>query len=64
MGTFTKAVLGWGIRLSMDGKGSWRDTMFVELVWRSVKLEEVYLKVYESVSHARREVAARIRTAR
>ncbi|WP_367190382.1 integrase core domain-containing protein [Burkholderia sp. Ed8] len=48
--------VGWGIRLSMDGKGSWRDTMFVERVWRSVKSEEVYLKVYESVSHARRSI--------
>ncbi|MFG7215361.1 IS3 family transposase, partial [Burkholderia pseudomallei] len=51
---FTEAVLGRGIRLSMDGKGSWRDNVFVERVWRSIKYEEVYLKAYESVSHARR----------
>jgi putative transposase len=50
---FTDAVLGRGIRLSMDGKGAWRDNVFVERVWRSVKYEEVYLKAYESVSHAR-----------
>ncbi|NTX19657.1 IS3 family transposase [Burkholderia cepacia] len=53
---FTGAVLGRGIRLSMDGKGSWRDNVFVERVWRSIKYEEVYLKAYESVSHARRSI--------
>jgi len=53
---FTEAVLGRNIRLSMDGKGSWRDNVFVERVWRSIKYEEVYLKAYESVSHARRAI--------
>jgi putative transposase len=53
---FTDAVLRRGIRLSMDGKGAWRDNVFVERVWRSVKYEEVYLKAYESVSHARRSI--------
>lgn len=51
-----RVVLGRGIRMSMDGKGSWRDNVFVERVWRSVKYEEVYLKAYESVSHARRSI--------
>ena len=55
-GAFTEAVLDRGIRLSMDGKGAWRDNVFVERVWRSVKYEEVYLKAYESVSHARRSI--------
>ncbi len=53
---FTQAILGRGVRLSMDGKGSWRDNVFVERVWRSIKYEEVYLKAYESVSHARRSI--------
>lgn len=53
---FTEAVLSRGIRLSMDGKGSWRDNVFVERVWRSIKYEEVYLKAYESVSHARQSI--------
>jgi putative transposase len=53
---FTEAVLGRGVRLSMDGKGSWRDNVFVERVWRSIKYEEVYLKAYESVSHARESI--------
>ena len=42
-----------GVAISMDGKGSWRDNVFVERLWRSVKYEEVYLKAYESVSEAR-----------
>ncbi|OWT58242.1 IS3 family transposase [Candidimonas nitroreducens] len=57
---FTEAVLDRGIRLSMDGKGSWRDNVFVERVWRSIKYEEVYLKAYESVSQARQPIGAYI----
>ena len=37
----------------MDGKGRWRDNVFVERLWKSVKYEEVYLRAYESVSAAR-----------
>ncbi len=37
----------------MDGKGSWRDNVFIERLWRSIKYEEVYLKAYASVSEAR-----------
>ncbi len=40
----------------MTDKGSWCDNLFVERVWCSVKYEEVYLKAYESVSHARRYI--------
>lgn len=43
-----------GIALSMDGKGCWRDNVFVERFWRSLKYEEVYLHAYESTSEARR----------
>jgi len=46
-----------GIRISMDGKGAWRDNVFVERLWRSVKYEEVYLKAYDSVSAARAGLA-------
>nr|WP_116117172.1 IS3 family transposase [Paraburkholderia sp. BL6669N2] len=53
---FTDAVLGRKVLLSMDGKGAWRDNVFVERVWRSVKYEEVYLKAYDSVGHARRSI--------
>ena len=41
------------IRISMDGKGSWRDNVFVERLWRSVKYEDVYLRAYETVSAVR-----------
>ena len=41
------------IAISMDGKGSWRDNVFVERLWRSVKYEEVYLRAYDSVAEAR-----------
>ena len=42
-----------GIQISRDGKGCWRDNVFVERLWKSVKDEEVYLHGYESVSMAR-----------
>jgi putative transposase len=46
-----------GIAISMDGKGSWRDNVFVERLWRSVKYEEVYLKAYRTVSEARASIS-------
>lgn len=50
---FTTVLLDRGIAISMDGKGAWRDNVFVERLWRSVKYEEVYLKAYASVAEAR-----------
>jgi putative transposase len=48
---------GHGITISMDGKGAWRDNVFVERLWRSVKYdEEVYLHAYDSVSEARSSI--------
>jgi len=44
------------IKISMDGKGAWRDNVFVERLWRSVKYEEVYLRAYDSVSDARASI--------
>jgi hypothetical protein len=47
----------YAIRIpSMDGKGAWRDNVFVERLWRSVKYEEVYLRAYDSVSEARASI--------
>ena len=54
---FTDVVLKRGVKLSMDGKGAWRDNVFVERLWRSVKYERVYLKAYDSVSAARADIA-------
>ena len=44
--------------MSMDGRGRWLDNVFIERLWRSVKYEEVYLKGYENIPEARRELAA------
>ena len=54
---FTDVVLAQGCKLSMDGRGAWRDNVFVERLWRSVKYERVYLKAYDSVSAARADIA-------
>ena len=54
---FTSVVLTKGCKLSMDGRGAWRDNVFVERLWRSVKYERVYLKAYDSVSAARADIA-------
>lgn len=50
---FTGVLKDHGIAISMDGRGSWRDNVFVERLWKSVKYEEVYLHAYDSVSHAK-----------
>ena len=44
------------IAISMDGRGAWRDNVFVERLWRSVKYEEVYLRAYDSVVEARASI--------
>ena len=54
---FADAVLKRGCKLSMDGRGAWRDNVFVERLWRSVKYERVYLRAYDSVSLARTDIA-------
>ena len=54
---FTRVLLDNGVAISMDGKGAWRDNVFVERLWRSVKYEEVYLKAYDSVGEARASIA-------
>jgi putative transposase len=50
---FTGLIQSNGIAVSMDGRGAWRDNVFVERLWRSVKYEEVYLRAYDSVGEAR-----------
>ena len=57
---FTDVVLAQGCKLSMDGRGAWRDNVFVERFWRSVKYERVYLRAYDSVSAARADIATYI----
>jgi putative transposase len=53
---FTGLLLDNAIAISMDGKGAWRDNVFVDRLWRSVKYEEVYLKAYDSVGEARASI--------
>ena len=55
---FTGVLLKAGIAISMDGKGAWRDNVFVERLWRTIKYEEVYLKAYETVSDARASISS------
>jgi putative transposase len=54
---FTGVLRTHGIQISMDGRGQWRDNVFVERLWRSVKYEDVYLKAYETVTDARQSLA-------
>jgi putative transposase len=53
---FTGVLIKNGIAISMDGKGAWRDNVFVERLWRSVKYEEVYLRAYDTASEARASI--------
>jgi putative transposase len=57
-GDFTDVLLEHGIAISMDGKGAWRDNVFVERLWRSVKYEEVYLRAYDTVADARAAIGS------
>lgn len=46
---FIKVLKDAGVQISMDGRGSWRDNIYVERFWRTLKYEDIYLKSYESV---------------
>ena len=58
---FTGVLKAHNIRISMDGKGCWRDNVFVERLWRTIKYEEVYLKAYDSVSQAKASLGEPVR---
>jgi putative transposase len=53
---FVEAVHRHGITLSMDGRGAWKDNVFIERFWRTLKYEEVYLRAYETVTAARESI--------
>ena len=53
---FTSLLLENAVAISMDGRGAWRDNVFVERLWRSVKYEEVYLRAYTGVAEARASI--------
>lgn len=54
---FVELVHRYGIAPRMDGKGAWKDNVFIERFWRTLKYEEVYLRAYESVSAAKQLIA-------
>jgi len=54
----TSVLRDHDVQISMDGRGRWLDNVFIERLWRSVKHEEVYLKAYENLTEARRELGA------
>ena len=54
---FTAPLKALGVQISMDGRGAWRDNVFVERLWKSVKYEEVYLHAYDSVAQAKLALA-------
>jgi putative transposase len=54
---FTGLLKDQGIQISMDGRGCWRDNVFVERLWRSLKYEDVYLRAYETVGDAQQGLA-------
>jgi putative transposase len=58
---FTSLLERQGVKISMDGVGSYTDNLFIERLWRTLKYEEVYLKAYQSVPEARAEIAGYIR---
>ncbi len=53
----SRKVLSHRVSISMDGKGAWRDNVFVERLWRSIKYEEVYLHACDSVGQAKAGIA-------
>jgi putative transposase len=53
---FTSVLLKNEIAISLDSKGAWRDNVFIERLWRSIKYEEVYLRAYDSVAEARASI--------
>lgn len=55
---FTQVLKDAGIRISMDGRGAWRDNVFIERFWWALKHEEVYLRAYENLWHARSSIEA------
>jgi len=53
---FTDILIHNNIKISMDGRNRWMDNIFIERLWKTVKYEEVYLKAYASITHAKKEL--------
>ena len=55
---FTSVLKTWNIKISMDGKGRYKDNIFIERLWRSLKYERIYLKSYESAVELSKDLTA------
>jgi putative transposase len=55
---FTNILRSNSIGISMDGKGRWRDNVFIERLWKSVKYEDIYLKAYASMAKVKNGLAS------
>jgi putative transposase len=53
---WTSRLKGWGVKISMDGRGRWMDNVFIERLWRSIKYEEIYLREHATVDELERGV--------
>lgn len=56
--SFTQMLQDYGIRISMDGRGRWRDNVHIERLWRTVKYEDIYLQGYEDLRSLTRGLRA------
>jgi putative transposase len=54
---FTSVLKTWNVKISMDGKGRFRDNIFVERLWRTLKYDRIYLKTYETGSELSEDMA-------
>jgi len=57
---FTSVLETQNIQISMDGKGAWRDNVFIERFWWSLKYEHVYLHAYDDLRAARQGIGTYI----
>lgn len=53
---FTSVLKAWNVKISMDGKGRFKDNIFIERLWRTLKYERIYLKAYDSGSELNRDL--------
>lgn len=55
---FTSVLKSWNVRISMDGKGRFKDNIFIERLWRTLKYERIYLKAYETGAELSKDLTA------
>jgi putative transposase len=55
---FTSVLKSWNVKISMDGKGRFKDNIFIERLWRTLKYERIYLKAYETGAELSKDLTA------